>query len=137
MRDLQWKIGIQIKTLYQAFPLFKLILSFFLSTETSTCNSCFLDFMNEWRLTFLAINISCSPNSACKRGVRPISEELKILLFVCFYLNRICGFHFWCVLIESFCNDAFAVSGSCLNFVWLSKIRKFSENNFHTSDAYI
>ena len=38
-----------------------------------------------------------------------IKRQLETLLFVLFYLNRTCSFHFKCFSIKSLCNEAFVV----------------------------
>ena len=43
------------------------------------------------------------------QSVRPIETKLEIFLFVLYYLNRTCSFHFNSASIESFCNEAFVV----------------------------
>ena len=52
-----------------------------------------------------------------------ITKQLKILLFVLYYLNRTYGFHLECISIERFWNKAYLVWGSCVNFAWISKMK--------------
>ena len=40
---------------------------------------------------------------------------------VLYHLNRPCRFHFQCIFIDSFCDEAFSVSGSYMNLTWMSK----------------
>ena len=41
------------------------------------------------------------------QSARPIETQLETFLFVLYYLNRTCIFHFSSASIESFCNEAF------------------------------
>ena len=41
------------------------------------------------------------------QSIRPIEVQLETFLFVLYYLNRTCNFHFSSASIESFCNEAF------------------------------
>ena len=43
------------------------------------------------------------------QSIRPIETQLETFLFVLYYLNRTCGFHFNSASIESLCNETFVV----------------------------
>ena len=47
--------------------------------------------------------------SGKNENVLPIETQLETLLFVLNYLNRTCSFHFKCVSMKIFCNEAFVV----------------------------
>ena len=40
---------------------------------------------------------------------RLIEKQLETTIFVLYYLDRACSFHFYCNFIKSFCIEAFAV----------------------------
>ena len=60
--------------------------------------------------TFWARYFTCAVKMGGQsQSVRPIETQLETLLFVPYHLNRTCSFHFKCVSIKSFCNEAFTV----------------------------
>ena len=61
------------------------------------------------RAILLARPIGYAKNVRQNQSVQPIETQLEILLFVPYHLNRTRSFHFKCVSIKSFCNEAFAV----------------------------
>ena len=64
--------------------------------------------------------------------VRPIEKNLEIMLFILYYLNRTCGFHFYCFPLK-----VFAMSFCSLNVVFMSKITYLLKNNFCTLDPSV
>ena len=68
--------------------------------------------------------------------VHQIEKQLKTLFSVLYYLHRICGFHFQSISVESFCNEAFVVSGSYASVFRMYKIRCLS-NRFYKSDVHL
>ena len=66
------------------------------------------------RPTFRARNFTCAPDRARKMGGQiliesPIETQLETLVFVLYYLNKTCSFHFKYVSIKSFVNEDFLV----------------------------
>ena len=57
------------------------------------------------------------------KSTLPIKKQLETFGFFICYLNRNQGFHFQCISIESFWNEAFVVSSSHLSVIWISKIK--------------
>ena len=58
-------------------------------------------------------------------------------LFVIYYLDSTCGFHFQYISIKSLCSVALVVSGNNLNVAWKFKIRYLSNDNFHFFHSFI
>ena len=73
--------------------------------------------------------------SVQNKGVCPIDKQQ--LLFACYCLNRVGGFHFQSSSIESFVIEKFVVSGSCYNIILMSKIKCLSKNNFQTLELFV
>ena len=84
---------------------------------------------NSFRSIFWARNFTYASERARKKRAHKTKKPLETLLFVLYFLSRTCDFHFQCIFIESFCNNAFLAWRTCLNTVRMSKTRSLPFSN--------